>query len=150
MSSRKVYKFFSLSFSQKCMFFEALFWLVLAKLLIVLVPFRKIAPYLGVLNGDVRSRLSSAETKKSEAVKLAILMTSGNVGWKSVCLDQAMAASVMLKRRKVPHQLCMGVKKDEQKAAIEAHAWIMCGDKILIGGQRSRLFAVTALFARNF
>lgn len=150
MNSGKINKFIGLSFAEKRTFAEAVFLLAFAKLIILFLPLKRIAPYLGKVNKKVRTSLSAREQSQAERMRLIMLMSSGNVPWESVCLDQALATIMMLNRRKLPYSLCFGVKKDESNKKLKAHAWVICGEAIVVGGQRSKQYMVTAIFARDF
>jgi hypothetical protein len=50
----------------------------------------------------------------------------------SSCLEQALAAQALLTRHGYKPRLTIGVAKD--RAHFEAHAWVTCGDEVLIGG----------------
>lgn len=52
---------------------------------------------------------------------------------KDTCLPQAMAARVMFNRFGVPAKIKFGVKKGAE-GELQAHAWVIDGDVILIGG----------------
>ena len=51
----------------------------------------------------------------------------------STCLSKAVAAQALLARHGYTAQLMIGVVKDDA-CRLEAHAWITCQDRILIGG----------------
>lgn len=143
----KLNKFFKLNFRDKLFFLETVFFLSLSKLVILFIPLKKVAPYLGKVNGNIRDELLPAEMEKANRIKLYIYMAGGNLPWNSVCLDQAMACMILLGKKKIPCSLYLGVKKNEAKKKLDAHAWVMCGDKILMGGERSRQYNVVAWFA---
>ena len=144
----KVRKFVRLSFRDKIYLTEAFVMLMIAKQVIFLVPLPKVAPYFGKLNGASNVTLSNVELEISDKVKWSVSIASRAVPWNSVCLDQALSGIMMLKRKKIPYHLCLGVKKDENN--IKAHAWVLCGGRILIGGQRSRTYTIVAQFSRSF
>lgn len=146
----KLKKFIQLSFEDKLFYLETFGLLLFSKLLILFIPLRKVAPYLGDLNGEVRKELSSGETLIAEKIMVFICKVGNNMPWKSVCLDQALACMILLKKKKIPYSLYLGVKKDEANQKLMAHAWVLCGDKILIGGRRSLQFTVVARFTKNF
>ena len=54
----------------------------------------------------------------------------------ATCLTQALSMQVLLGRAGYPSRLYLGVKKNA-KNAFEAHAWVECGDCIVIGGDSS-------------
>ena len=49
------------------------------------------------------------------------------------CLTQALAAQVLLAQSGYDSRIEIGVAKDEQRR-FRAHAWVVCGDEIMIGG----------------
>jgi len=51
-------------------------------------------------------------------------MYAGRVPWRAKCLEQALAAKMMLRRRKIANELYLGVKQEENKML--AHAWLQC------------------------
>lgn len=147
MSSKKVSKFLALRLSEKFIFLEAFGLLAFSKIAVRIIPFRKMAAHLGDIN-KAAGLLSATQMKEALGVRHIIFMTSANVPWKSVCLDQALTAMMMLNRRKLPNTLYLGVKIDEAKRKIEAHAWVKCNDKILVGGPQSKEFKVVAFFSK--
>jgi hypothetical protein len=146
----KLNKFVKLPFSEKLSFAEAVLLLFSAKIMVYLIPFRKIAPYLGNVNGVYRTELTEHERTQANKVKLFIYMAAGNVSVKSVCLDQALACMVMLRRKKIPCSVYFGVKKNESEKKLAAHAWVVCGNEILVGGMRSNQYTPVAYFSANY
>ncbi|HZP34570.1 MAG TPA: lasso peptide biosynthesis B2 protein [Candidatus Acidoferrales bacterium] len=53
----------------------------------------------------------------------------------STCLVQALAAQALLFRHGYRPHLTIGVEKSDH---FSAHAWVACGDEIVIGGQHAR------------
>ena len=51
----------------------------------------------------------------------------------STCLNKALAAQALLTRHGYASQLMIGVAKGEA-CRLDAHAWIICQDRVLIGG----------------
>jgi len=58
----------------------------------------------------------------------------------SSCLSKALAAQALLARHGYASQLMIGVAKDEA-LRLEAHAWIICQDRVLIGGPETGRYA---------
>jgi Transglutaminase-like superfamily len=106
---------------------EAILALALARLILVAVPFRLIAP-----------RLSRApETDACDealllGVRMAVMAAARNVPWNAACLPQAMAAKAMLKRRGCGSSLHLGAGFNGQGQLI-AHAWLVAGGTIVVG-----------------
>ena len=63
---------------------------------------------------------------------------------RSTCLTRALATQALLSRSGYESRIELGVAKNEQ-CRFEAHAWVMCGDQIVIGGPEiNRYTALTA------
>jgi len=58
----------------------------------------------------------------------------------STCLVQALAAQTLLIRHGYRPRLTIGVEKNKRDR-FAAHAWVTCGDEILVGGQHARNYA---------
>jgi len=149
MRFSKLKTFMELPFRDKLFFLDTVLLLSISKLVIFTVPFKKVAPYLGKVNGTIEDTIDTRQTDKAERVKLFVNMAAGNVPFKSVCLDQAMAGMLLLRRFKIPSNLCLGVKRNEKEQKLDAHAWIECGGRILIGGQRSLQYNKVAHFTNS-
>ena len=137
-------KFFRRSPLEQRLFLEAFLWLALSRLAILVVPFRRIAPFLGHTMAETSSDASELRPL-ARHVSWAVQTASRYTPWESKCLAQAMAAKMMLKRREIPSTLYLGVLKEGHKG-LSAHAWIRCGDRILTGARGHRQFAVVATF----
>ena len=148
MIFRKALKFIHLPNSVKLTIAEAMWSLVLAKALIGSRPLKSLHRRFGKLNGAYLEKLSPGEAVSSRQVQVALLKTIAVVPWRSVCLDQAIACMFMLSRRKIPFVIFFGVCKDpDKKDKMKAHAWIQCGDRVLIGETDDNQFRVVAHFS---
>jgi hypothetical protein len=145
---KKAGKFLKLRWKDKLLLAETVFALLASKCIIFIVPLRKAAPYFGKLNGETKQDMTLEQLRQLRKIRTFIEVASIHVPWTSVCLDQALAGMMLLNKRKIPNRLCLGVKKDEAKQKIEAHAWIQCGKYIPIGGQGSLQFTIVAMFAK--
>jgi hypothetical protein len=124
---------------------EAAVSLTVAKLSLILVPFRRIAPRLGETMAESPSE-DPADPELPRRVGWAVAVASRHLPWSSRCLAQAMAGKSMLLRRELSSTLYLGLAKGEQ-ADLDAHAWLRCGSRILIGEKVSEGYAVIASFA---
>jgi hypothetical protein len=128
---------------------EALAWLCWAKLLLLLVPFRWLAPRLGKPQSESPAAISPDELDLAEHVSWAVQSVAAHVPLGFVCLPQAIAAKWMLRRRHLASTLYLGVAKpDEMK--FTAHAWLRAGDKILTGRAESFTHSTIATFAEEW
>ena len=67
-------------------------------------------------------------------VSFAIPRAGARVPWRADCLVQALAAQHWLRRHRVLTTLFIGVRKSTT-SDLEAHAWLMAGDRVITGGQ---------------
>ncbi len=126
-------KFCGLSRPQKWMLIEATLLLTVACLAVKLLPFRRIAPWLGKAEAasSRHYNLTDAERQQVCAVGRAVKTMAGNLPWSCVCLPQAIAAVRMLRARKLPGTLLLGVLRED---GLKAHAWVCTGDAVVTGG----------------
>jgi hypothetical protein len=116
--------------SRRALLFEAVGWLLLARLSLLLVSFPRLARRLGtvVTPADPRAQ-HAASVSSPEAASLAaeigwaVTRAARHAPFKAVCLPQAMAARLMLRRRGVDSVLHFGAKIGDAKP-IDAHAWL--------------------------
>lgn len=143
----KIKRFWGLPLSFKIQILEATIVLAATKLLIGLIPLRKIARYLGNLNTKPADYLTPSQLKKSRSVQSALLKSARNIPWNSVCLDQALACLIMLKLRGLPYSLFLGIRKGQERKKLQAHAWIKCGKEIIIGDHETASYIIVATFS---
>ncbi|MFO1433613.1 MAG: lasso peptide biosynthesis B2 protein [Candidatus Competibacteraceae bacterium] len=125
---------------------EAALMLGVARLAIALIPFRHLAPCLGVRQSSTPAApLSEEHARLVKRIGWAIRVAAGHLPWKAVCLPQAMAAKLMLRRRGFASTLYLGVS--QQGAEFKAHAWIRTGDVIVTGYQDIQRYTVVSSFA---
>jgi len=103
---------------------------MLAARLILLLPFRRVAPRLGefVAPTDPRVAERAAATTPDQAaiartIGWAVRSTAPYMPFRSVCLQQAMAAQAMLRRRGIASVMHFGASPNDQRT-IAGHAWL--------------------------
>ena len=142
---RKLAKLWRLSWRDRLLLAEAAVALLGARLIMLLVPFRRIAPRLGETMGDSPAE-DPADPRGLKRIGWAVNVASKVLPWHSTCLTEAIAAKAMLKRRGVVSTLYLGLARDGQ-SQLEAHAWLRCGSSVLTGGGASEGYTVIASFA---
>ena len=131
-------KFNRLGFREKLLFLEALGFLYLAKLMLLLLPFRWCLALIrerGLLDRQpLQEDLLQIKRAVGRANRLAF--------WKNVCLVQSVAARWMLRRRKIHSEVIFGVKPGEESSPIMAHAWVVSHGMEVVnqGGEYKILF----------
>ena len=79
-------------------------------------------------------------------IQRAIRIASSYVPWKSQCLAQAIAATIMLRLRRIEGTVYLGIAKKEDDQAV-AHAWLRSGKTIDTGARGREEHSVVSTFA---
>lgn len=111
---------------------EAVAWLALARLALLVLPFGVIAPRLGrpLPPSTAPDALDARGTAQARLVGWAVTRAAAHVPFRAVCLQQAVAAKLMLRRRGVAASVHLGVMKTN---ALAAHAWTDAGSVEVTG-----------------
>jgi hypothetical protein len=141
-----IQKFLRRSLPDRLMLIEALLWLCWARLLLVAVPFRWIAPHLGRQAAESPMSTSEQERPVVQRISWAVQAVERHAPLAFVCLPQAMAAKWMLRRRGLQSTLYLGLRHGE-KAGLAAHAWLRVGGRILTGRAEALGHQVIATFS---
>jgi hypothetical protein len=141
-----IHKLRRISWGERLLLVEALFWLGLARLALLNLPFKRLASYLGKPMHETAIDLDPATTEQAERIGWAVLATARRTPWNSTCLVQGIAAKGMLRRRQIPNTLYLGVSLEEIKG-FQAHAWLRCGPVVITGGQNMANFTKLTTFA---
>ena len=107
---------------------EASAWLLVSRLALILVPFPRLAPRIGVFVRPEEARARQPAPVPEEAalareIGWAVTRAARHVPFRAVCLPQAMAARIMLSRRGVKSVLHFGAGRGKEKP-LDAHAWL--------------------------
>jgi hypothetical protein len=115
---------------RRALLIEAVAGLLAVRLALIFIPFPRLARRLGafVPPGDTRALAAKAaaapeQTRLAEAISWAVTRAARYVPFKAVCLPQAMAARLMLKRRGIRSVMHFGAAKGTEKP-FDAHAWL--------------------------
>jgi hypothetical protein len=143
----RIRKFLLLPWADRLLLFDAFTRLGLTRVILLLVPFKYIAPRLGRQivklpdepgHGDL---LPEWVGRVAWAVETAARYTP----WESACLAQAITGKFLLKQRGLGTRLFLGMKKDLD-GKLSAHAWLKAGRIILIGASGHETFTVLSVF----
>ena len=131
---------------------EAVVFLLGARLALIFVPFPRLARRLGTFVPPADPRAAQATTGRcadqaqlAEDIGWAVTRAARYVPFKAVCLPQAMAAQVMLKRRGVQSVMHFGAAKGTDKP-LDAHAWLDAAGVEVTGYPVAENFAEIACF----
>ncbi|GJM41135.1 MAG: hypothetical protein DHS20C20_14170 [Ardenticatenaceae bacterium] len=139
-------KFRQISWADRFLFFEATFWLALARLSLLLIPFRRLAPSLGKIGQESATAVASEVDNRADRIGWAVRAVARRTPWESACLAQAISAKAMLRRRQIPTTLYLGLAKDKSQQ-MQAHAWLRCGEAIITGRAGHEQYTIISTFA---
>lgn len=93
---------------------------------------------------DAAVSLDARAAALAERVAFVVPRVASRVPWRADCLVQALAAERWLKASGVPSRLFVGVRK-HGALAMEAHAWLIAGDRMVTGGDFDGYSALTCV-----
>jgi hypothetical protein len=150
--ARKLRRFGQIGGRRRGLLIEAAIWLLVARIALLAVPFPQLARRLGAFVPPTDERVSLAQRVASpqaaqlaEDIGWATTRAARHVPFKAVCLPQAMAARIMLRRRGVASVLHFCAAKGREKA-IDAHAWLDAAGVEVTGYPVAGQFAEIACF----
>lgn len=119
----------------------------LARLLVLTIPFRKIAPRLGQHAGIQVSIpiIPKQAVHRARMISRLITTTARYCPWNANCFAQAITARVWLACYGIPYALYFGLKKSPEQQ-LEAHAWVCAGPVKVTGGDSFDTFTVVSVF----
>ena len=137
-------RFLALRRSERRRTVEAAFWLLLVRLAFGILPFRRAL-------GLFRITLCEAAAGRIDAndageIGRAVERAARHVPFRAVCLQQAFAALMMMRRRGLAGTARFGLARD-QHGGLAAHAWTHCGELPVTGVAAARGYVAVAAFA---
>jgi len=135
---------------RRALVIEAALCLLAARLALVFIPFPRLARRLGrfVPPAEARRLGTPSTVRHAELaadIGWAVTRAARYLPFKAVCLPQAMAARIMLKRRGVASVMHFGAAKGEAKP-LDAHAWLDAAGIEVTGYPVATQFAEVACF----
>ncbi len=111
---------------------EAAAWLTLLALLLRVLPLAQLLARCGIPPDPAPPRQGETGDATARALGHAVTVAARRLPWRPVCLPQALAAGLMLRRRGYAPRLGFGVKQTAD--GLTAHAWLTLADGIVYGG----------------
>lgn len=117
---------------------EAVAALCVAWVMVFVLPFRFVAGLLGLEQsaGDQTNNIP-ADQARARAVASRVLRAARLLP-ETTCLVHALGGWLMLRRRGIGALVRFGVRNESGKVA--AHAWLMLGQTVLMGGEEASRF----------
>jgi len=149
---RPLRRFAQVDNRRRALVVEAVACLLLARLGLIFVPFPKLARQLGCFVPPSDPRVLAARTSGTQQdaalaqeIGWAVTRSARYVPFKAVCLPQAMAARVMLKRRGVSSVLHFGAVRGTD-TPLDTHAWLDAAGVDVTGYPVANKFAEIGCF----
>ncbi|MGB1249838.1 MAG: lasso peptide biosynthesis B2 protein [Candidatus Promineifilaceae bacterium] len=139
-------RYFSAPLQTKYMLVEAAVLLGVSRAIVLLLPFRFFAPYLGQQSSETSHAPAAPQQQIASRVMAMIDMVSPRTPWNSNCLAQAITGKLMLRSRGVPSTLYMGLRNEA--AELKAHAWLRAGDMFVTGGVIASQYKVVTFYGK--
>lgn len=127
----------------------------LVRAALLLLPFRRLARFLGVPHGNIQlTPLATPDQVRLAArIGAACALVARYTPWQSLCLVQAVMAKTLLDHYRIPYALYLGVSKPGARAGtqgevpgLKAHAWVAVGPRVIAGRDGHRAFTVVSTF----
>lgn len=150
---RETARLLSLPPAQRHLLIETIGWLGMLRIATLTLPFRRVASLLrlspsGAPDGPVPGYLPVCADRGAAAVGWAVQAAAARTPWLSPCLVQSLAGYAILRRRRVPSAVYLGVAKDAAGRLI-AHSWLRCGERIVTGGGDHGRYSAIACYQRT-
>ncbi|MDX8378198.1 MAG: lasso peptide biosynthesis B2 protein [Mariprofundales bacterium] len=122
----------------------------LIRALLLLTPFRLLAPYLGRHHKNYELASVVTEQQRLLAWRIGQITEriAGYTPWESKCLVQAIGARLLLGWYGIPYVMYLGVTKPKGQSikAMKAHAWLCVGPWIITGRDGHKAFTIVSTF----
>ncbi|MDH4073534.1 MAG: lasso peptide biosynthesis B2 protein, partial [Gammaproteobacteria bacterium] len=119
-STSKLGKFRALSSADRWLLARATGWLLVARILLAVVPFRRLAAWL---SADAGVSGEAADPELLARIGRAVGVASYQVPWRADCFPQTIAARMLLKRAGHASTIHLGVDRTGEKG-LQGHAWL--------------------------
>ncbi len=136
--------------TERWLFIEAVCWLGVMRASIRCFPFRRIIRWFQLAQGAGTLVPNADDHDRAARIGRAIRPGAARTPWQNTCLAQSLAGMAMLRRRGIAGTLFLGVARSADVGqAFAAHAWLCCGDNVLVGTGDESQFTPVACFTWN-
>ncbi len=123
------------------MLFRTFCLLLTAKIALHFVPVSRVIAWK---TRPLRGPAPSTFDKERLLVRWAVLVVARYSPVQFVCFPQCLAASALLRHRRIPSLLHYGVTREDDK--LITHTWLEAGGEIVIGGEVAHKFSTLATY----
>ena len=129
---------------EKSLIIEAMFYLLWSRVVFAVFPFAMALQILGCRPGERPN--GKLANEQALAIALAIERCARHAPFRAVCLQQAFASLLMLRRRGLAGAVHFGVRRGAD-SALAAHAWSLSGVVPITGYPVADDFVRIAVFS---
>jgi hypothetical protein len=129
--AEKLRRFRALEGRDRWMLFHAMTWLGMARIMLLVMPFKKLAARL---SGEQSAAKGYPDPELLDRIGFAVHAAAGNVPWRSDCFPQSIAARMILRHYGYTSTIHLGIERQGQSDLI-GHAWVTCSDTVVTGGE---------------
>jgi hypothetical protein len=140
--------FLRISRGRRGRLWEALVALAIARVAMAILPFRRIAAWLGTPGTESPATATAEDIRVAKEIGWAVDVLGRRVPWDGRCLARALAATGMLRRRGLEGTVIFGARWSES-SCLDAHAWLRLGSLIVTGEPSHEGFKTFTTFARR-
>jgi hypothetical protein len=126
------------------LYVEAMVHLVAARLAVATLPFARLMALLRPDDGQRGARLDGVDQDCARRIRSAVRSVARTPSLWVTCLPQALAAHWMLGRRGISSRIGFGVRRGPK--GLCSHAWLVCGNETLLGGECESEFSLVGEF----
>jgi hypothetical protein len=134
-------RFRRLGRERQSLLIEAAVELALASAAVAFLPFRR-----AIARGSTRLGEAGDRAVTVETLVWAVEAAARRLPWRTVCIEQGLAAQRMLRRRGIDARLHYGARTDHSASRLEAHVWVTVDGVPVIGGAEAARFAAIATY----
>lgn len=124
---------------------EAALALALAHMVVFWLPPQALSRLLAVRPRGAEPTPAHLPAARRAAV--AVRRACRRLPWENRCLSRATALRLMLLRRRIPHSIRFGVRR--QDGVFQAHAWLSVGPHTLMGEEEAAHFREIGRFGED-
>lgn len=96
------------------------------------IPMKCLRKHFGVEGEESSVEGTAEDYRYAKLISAYVNRSANNTPWESKCLVRAWTAQRLLKKKKIPTTMYLGVKTEEGKML--AHAWLRTGSLYVTGG----------------
>lgn len=142
---RKATSFASFSGREKALFFEAIVTAFYVKITLLLLPFTRVARWLGQPKLDAIDETTVEGANTAKKIKFALQLCERYTPWRLECYTLAVTGKILLNRRKEKGILYFGFCKSSD-GKLKGHAWLKRSGVIVSGGSNYLDFHIHSAF----